>query len=606
MVTRRRLLQTASATGAFLAVQEMLPAWARNMAGTRAPGDPRTGAHEFDLTIAETPIAIDGRQGSAITLNGGIPGPIMRFKEGETVTIRVHNRLAEDTSIHWHGILLPFRMDGVPGVTFPGIMAGTTFTYRYPVKQSGTYWYHSHTKLQEQLGHYGPLIIDSVEPEPFAYDREHVVVLSDWMFENPYRVLAKLKKMSDYLNFQKRTVGDFFDDVETAGLGATLRDRLAWGNMRMDPTDIADITGHIYTYLMNGQGPETNWTGLFTPGERVRLRFINASTMTFFNVRIPGLPMTVVQADGQNVEPVPVDEFQIGVAETYDVIVTPGDQPAYTVMAESLDRSGHARGTLATRAGLAAPVPPLRKRPLRTMVDMGMKMEGMDMAGMKMNGMDMAGSGEAGGHAGHMSMADHQGGQGGNTMVGSMMEAAGPIVARHGPDDHGVGNTTVATFERDRLGEAGTGLEDVGHRVLVYTDLKSVTPYNQSPPEREIELHLTGNMNRYMWSFDGKKFSEVDGPIPFNHGERLRLIMVNDTMMEHPIHLHGMWMELENGHGPHIPRKHTVSVKPGERLSVLINADAPGRWAFHCHLLYHMEMGMFRVVEVTPYEGEPS
>ncbi len=604
MLTRRRLLKTASATGAIFAVQQMLPAWARNMAGTRAPGNPRTGAHEFDLTIAETPIAIDGRQGSAITLNGGIPGPIMRFREGETVTIRVHNRLAEDTSIHWHGILLPFRMDGVPGVTFPGIGAGTTFTYRYPVKQSGTYWYHSHTKLQEQLGHYGPLVIDSAEPEPFAYDREHVVVLSDWMFENPYRVLAKLKKMSDYLNFQKRTVGDFFDDVAEAGFGATLRDRLAWGNMRMDSTDIADITGHIYTYLMNGQGPESNWTGLFTPGERVRLRFINASTMSFFNVRIPGLPMTVVQADGQNVEPVPVDEFQIGVAETYDVIVTPRDQPVYTVMAESLDRSGYARGTLATRAGLAADVPPLRERPLRTMVDMGMKMEGMNMAEDK--GMDMSKHNGMGTHAGHMGMGQGHGGHMGSGQVGSMTEAAGPIVAHHGPDHHGVGNTSVATFERDRLGEPGTGLEDVGHRVLVYTDLKSVTPYNQRPPEREIELHLTGNMERYMWSFDGKKFSEVDGPIQFNHGERLRLIMVNDTMMEHPIHLHGMWMELENGHGPHIPRKHTVSVKPGERLSVLINADAPGRWAFHCHLLYHMEMGMFRVVEVTPYDGDPS
>lgn len=591
MINRRQLLKTIPPAAALAAFQPWISAWARNMAGTRPPLDPRTGAHEFDLTVAETPISIDGQQGNAITLNEGIPGPIMRFKEGETVTIRVHNRLAEDTSIHWHGILLPFRMDGVPGVAFPGIRAGDTFTYHYSVKQSGTYWYHSHSKLQEQLGHYGPLIIDPAEPEPFTYDREHVVVLSDWMFENPYRVLAKLKKMSDYLNFQKRTVVDFFEDIAQAGLGATIDDRLAWGNMRMDPTDIADVTGHIYTYLMNGMGPDNNWTGLFDPGERVRLRFINASTMSFFNVRIPGLAMTVVQADGQNVEPVKVDEFQIGVAETYDVIVSPQNNPAYTIMAEALDRSGYARGTLATRAGMAAPVPPLRERPLRTMVDMGMKMEGMDMAG----------AGGMGAHTGHMGMKDGDGGR-----VGSMMEQSGPIVAHHGPDDHGVGNTSVATFERDRLGEPGTGLEHVGHRVLVYTDLKSVTPYNQRAPEREIELHLTGNMERYMWSFDGKKFSEVDGPIPFRYGERLRLIMVNDTMMEHPIHLHGMWMELENGHGPHIPRKHTVSVKPGERLSVLINADAPGRWAFHCHLLYHMEMGMFRVVEVTPYEGDPT
>ncbi len=231
------------------------------MAGTRGPGDPRTGPHEFDLTIAETPISIDGRQGAAITLNGGIPGPLMRFKEGETVTIHVHNRLPEPTSIHWHGILLPFRMDGVPGVTFPGIEAGTTFTYQYQLKQSGTYWYHSHTKLQEQLGHYGPMIIDPAEPDPFAYDREHILVLSDWMFENPYRVLAKLNKMSDYPNFQKRTVATFFEDIQEAGLGLTLRDRLNWGDMRMDPTDIADITGYLYTYLMNGQGPDEQLDG---------------------------------------------------------------------------------------------------------------------------------------------------------------------------------------------------------------------------------------------------------------------------------------------------------------------------------------------------------
>ena len=576
-----------------MALQGLLPSWARDMSGMRSPGDPRTGPHEFDLIIAETPIRVDGRQGSAITLNGGVPGPVMRFREGETITIRVHNRLKEPTSIHWHGIILPFEMDGVPGVTFPGIPAGETFTYRYPVKQSGTYWYHSHTGLQEQLGHYGPLIIDPAKPEPFAYDREHVIVLSDWMFENPYTVLAKLKKQSDYLNFQKRTVGDFFDDVSSAGLGSTLKDRLAWGNMRMDPTDIADITGHLYTYLMNGMGPESNWQGLFKPGERVRLRFINAATMSYFNLRIPGLPMTVVQADGQNVEPVTVDEFQIAVAETYDVIVRPQENRAYTVMAESLDRSGYARGTLAPRAGMSAPVPPLRERPMRTMIDMGMDMDGMDMPG----------SGDAASHAGHMGM-DMNGRDDGR--VGSMMEAAGPIIAEHSSDQHGPGNTSVATVQRNRLGEPGTGLENVEHRVLAYTDLKALTPYNQKAPGREMELHLTGNMERYMWSFDGKKFSEVKGPIPFNYGERLRLIMVNDTMMEHPIHLHGMWMELENGHGENIPRKHTVSVKPGERLSVLINADAPGRWAFHCHLLYHMDMGMFRVVEVTPYDGEIS
>ena len=592
MITRRDLLATAGATGALLALQGgLLPAWARSPAGMPEAGDPNSGPQEFDLTVAETPIALEGRRGTAITLNGGVPGPVMRFTEGEEVTIRVHNRLAESTSIHWHGIILPFEMDGVPGVSYPGIAAGETFTYRYRLRQSGTYWYHSHTGLQEQLGQYGPLIIDPAGDEPSPYDREHVLVLSDWMFENPYTVFAKLKKQSGYLNFQKRTLGDFLRDVSAAGLGATMEDRLAWARMRMDPADIADITGHIYTYLMNGRGPETGWTGLFSPGERIRLRVINASTMSYFNVRIPGLPMTVVQADGQNVEPVETDEFQIAVAETFDVIVRPEADRAFTIMAESLDRSGYARGTLAPREGMRAPVPPLRERPLRTMIDMGMAMEGMDEA--------MAG--KSGNQTTHqaMSMSEHADGR-----LESRMEPAGPIVARHGPDSHGPGNTSIATVQRNRLGEPGTGLEDVGHRVLVYTDLKARTPYNQTPPEREVEIHLTGNMERYIWSFDGKKFSQAEGPIPFRHGERLRLVLVNDTMMEHPIHLHGMWMELENGQGAHLPRKHTISVKPGERLSALIHADAPGRWAFHCHLLYHMDAGMFRVVEVTPYEGE--
>ena len=459
-------------------------------------------------------------------------------------------------------------MDGVPGVTFPGIAPGETFVYRYPVTQSGTYWYHSHTGLQEQLGHHGPLIVDPAGTDPVAYEREHVVVLGDWMFENPYAVLARLKKQADYSNYQRRTVGAFFRDVSQDGLGATVEDRLMWGRMRMMPTDIADVTGHLYTYLMNGQGPESPWTGLFTPGERVRLRFINAAALTYFNLRIPGLPMTVVQADGQNVEPVTVDELQMAVAETFDVIVEPREALAYTICAESMDRTGLALGTLAPRDGMTAVVPALREPPRRTMVDMGMPMgEGDGMEGM-------------------------------HTM------AAGPVVARHGSDSHGPGNAGVAEVQRTRLGEPGMGLQDVGHRVLRYTDLRALEPYNQQPPAREIELHLTGNMERYMWSFDGVKFSEVTSPIPFDHGERIRLTMVNDTMMEHPIHLHGMWMELENGQGEYLPRKHTVSVRPAERLSVLVNADAPGRWAFHCHFLYHMNMGMFRVVEVSPYEGE--
>lgn len=595
-VTRRGLFRA----GALAAVHGLLPAWARDPVGLGAQD---AAAREFDLVVARTAIGIDGRQGTAVTVGGSVPAPLLRFREGEAVTLRVRNELDEPTSIHWHGLLLPFEMDGVPGVSFPGIPPGETFTYRYPVVQSGTYWYHSHTGVQEQLGHYGPLVIDPAGPDPVAYDREHVVVLGDWMFANPHSVLAKLKKDDGYSNYRRRTVGDFFRDVSRNGFGATVDDRLRWGRMRMAPTDIADVTGHHYTYLMNGLGPETGWYGLFTPGERVRLRVINAAAMTYFNLRIPGLPMTVVQTDGQNVAPVTVDELQIAVAETFDVVVEPVEDRAYTVFAEAMDRSGYARGTLAPREGMEAAVPELREPPLRTMVDMGMAMDGMAMeapapAGTYMPGTEMPGMPEAAaaGEGMQTAMPTREGMSG--------MAGAGPVVARHGPDTHGPGNVGVAEVQRSRLGEPGTGLHGVGHRVLVYTDLRALEPYNRRPPDREVELHLTGNMERYMWSFDGLKFSEVRGPIPFEHGERVRLVLVNDTMMEHPIHLHGMWMELENGQGEYLPRKHTINVKPAERLSALIDADAPGRWAFHCHLLYHLDMGMFRVVEVSPYAGE--
>jgi len=558
------------------------PAYALQQTGLQA-GNRQETIPDINLLIRWDRIDVGGREGRAITLNGSIPGPIVRLKEGKEAVIHVTNELEEDTSIHWHGILLPAEMDGVPGVSFPGIKPGQTFTYRYPVKQSGTYWYHSHSGVQEQSGHYGPLIIDPAEPEPFEYDREYVVMLSDWTFEDPKKVFLKLKKMSDYYNFQRRTVGDFFSDISEKGFGPTMSDRLAWGRMRMSPTDIADVTGYTYTYLMNGLSPSANWTGLFKPGERIRLRFINGSAMSYFNIRIPGLKLSVIQSDGQNIKPVEVEELQIAVAETYDVIVNPGQDSAYTIFAESMDRSGYALGTLATQPGMAAPIPALRERPLRTMIDMGMPMDQMDnMKGMEMYNNDAESSQNSHHHHGSMNME------------------AGEIVARHGPDHHGPGNTSIAMVERNRLGEPGTGLEDVGHRVLVYTDLKRLdTKYTKRKPDREIELHLTGNMEHYMWSFDGKKFSEVKGPIPFKYGERVRLTMVNDTMMEHPIHLHGMWMVLDNGNGEHNPRKHTISVKPAERLSVEIDADAPGNWAFHCHLLYHMEAGMFRVVNVS-------
>jgi len=551
----------------------------------------------IDLTIGRMPKIFDGKSGEAIGINGTVPGPLVRLREGEDVLLRVTNKLEETTSIHWHGILLPFQMDGVPGVSFDGIAPGETFEYRYPVRQNGTYWYHSHSGLQEQLGHYGPLVIDPAGEDPVEYDREYPVVLSDWTFEDPHRVLSNLKKSEGYYNFQRRTLDEFFKDASNKGFGNALKDYLAFGRMRMSATDISDVTGATYTYLMNGRGPESNWNPLFTPGEKVRLRFINAAAGSFFDVRIPGLKMTVVQADGQNVEPVPVDEFRIGIAETYDVIVEPEDDRAYTIFAESIDRSGFARGTLSSRKGMIAPVPEPRPRPKRTMKDMGMNMN-MDMGGMTMEG---EGSG--------MSGMDHDNGHGGMEMNHDDMSMSGSDMAsepvRHGPDDHGMGAAAVADFQFDRLDEPGIGLNGTDRKVLVYRDLKSLEPnIDERGPGREVELHLTGNMERYMWSFDGKQFHEVDGPIEFKHNERLRLTLVNDTMMEHPIHLHGMWMELENGNGIYNPRKHTLLVQPAQRISALITPRDKGRWAFHCHILYHMEMGMFRVVQVSDEDGD--
>ncbi|WP_353250914.1 copper resistance system multicopper oxidase [Salinisphaera sp. T31B1] len=629
---RRRLLRAMGATGLLAGFNALLPAYARssiggshlNAAAAQVPGGkPRDVVMDFH--VRRETIDIAGGRASAITLNHLTPGPILELWEGKNAHLRVHNHLDESTSIHWHGILLPFQMDGVPGVAFPGIDPGDTFEVDFPVRQAGTYWYHSHSGLQEQVGQTGPTVIHSAEDDGINADREYVIVLNDWTFEDPHRLLAKLKEMSDYYNFSERTVGDLMEDVSKSGVQAALRDRLAWGNMRMSPRDIADVTGYTYSYLMNGMHPESNWTGLFTPGERIRLRVINASSMTYFNVRLPGLAMTVVAADGKEIQPVETDEFQIGVAETFDVVVQPKADQAYTIMAETMDRSGYARGTLAPRAGMMAPVPALREQPQRTMVDMGMDMSKMDMGGMKMGGgsmghgsmkqMDMSGSSQ--GPAG-MSHKDHDmggskmsgkmahgtGAMAGSMGTGAMMEQSGPIIARHGPDHHGPGNLTVANVERYRLGERGTGLEDVNHRVLTYSQLRNVVPMqDRRDPSRTIEVHLTGNMDRYMWSFDGVKYSNAT-PIEFPYGERIRLILVNDTMMEHPIHLHGMFMELENKQDDYLPFKHTISVMPGSRVSLLITADEPGRWAFHCHLLYHMEMGMFRVVRVSDQSGD--
>lgn len=615
-LTRREWLQRTAAMAAWGALIQRAPSYASpNAPGGYAEGLPAlqpaaSGERTVDLVIDALDVPIDGRVAHALAVNGTLPGPVVRFREGETAVLRVTNRLAEISSIHWHGILLPPGMDGVPGVSFGGITPGETFTYRFPVRQSGTYWAHSHSGGQELLGVYFPFIIDPLQSDPFAYDREYVVMLSDWSFERPETIIRKLKKQAGYYNFQKRTLADFARDVRENGWSATVKNRLAWSGMRMDPTDFADVTGYTYTYLLNGLSSEMNWTGAFAPGERIRLRFIDAGAMTFFDVRIPDLSMTVVQADGQNVQPVEVDEFRIGPGETLDVIVTPADR-AYTVVAEAMDRSGFTRGTLTPRTGLSAPVPPRRPRPLRTMADMGMEGHGEGAHAANVAAMDLKGDE---GHnlaaieaeaqaAAKAREAIHDAAAHGTAPAAAMQGPAlpGTLPVPHAPDTHGPANSSIAMMSRSRLDDPGSGFDTTSSRVLVYAQLRSVTPQpDQREPAREVELHITGNMERYMWSFDGKKYSEARAPIPFRYGERLRLVLVNDTMMEHPIHLHGMWMELENGAGPYQPRKHTVTVKPAERLTVAITADAPGQWAMHCHLLLHMEMGMFRVVEVSP------
>ena len=597
--TRRTFVKGLAATGIIGGLGLWrTPVWAVN-----SPGQPNvlTG-NEFDLFIGETPVNITGAARTAMTINGSLPGPILRWREGDTVTLRVRNRLKEDTSIHWHGIILPANMDGVPGLSFHGIAPDGMYEYKFKVNQNGTYWYHSHSGLQEQLGVYGALVIDAKEPEPFSYDRDYVVLLSDWTDENPARVLAKLKKQSDYYNYHKRTVGDFINDVSEMGWSAAVADRKMWAEMKMSPTDLADVSGYTYTYLMNGQAPDGNWTGIFKPGEKIRLRFINASAMTYFDVRIPGLKMTVVAADGLHVKPVSVDEFRIAVAETYDVIIEPDSEQAYTVFAQSMDRTGYARGTLAVQEGLSAPVPSPDPRPLIAMGDMGMdhgSMGGMDhgnMAGMdhgSMAGMDHGSM--QGGMAGmdHSQMAgmDHSGMAGMAGMAGAMQahpasETNNPLVDMQ---------TMTPTHKLD---DPGIGLRDNGRRVLTYSDLRStfLDPDGREP-SRTIELHLTGHMEKFSWSFDGIKFSDAE-PLRLKYGERVRITLVNDTMMAHPIHLHGMWSDLEDANGNFLVRKHTIDMPPGSKRSFRVTADALGRWAFHCHLLLHMEMGMFREVRV--------
>ncbi|WP_322617127.1 copper resistance system multicopper oxidase [Pseudomonas sp. BIC9C] len=623
--TSRRTFVKGLAAGGILGG---LGLWRTPVWAVSSPGLPSvlTG-NEFDLFIGETPVNITGSPRTAMTINGTLPGPLLRWREGDTVTLRVKNRLDQDTSIHWHGIILPANMDGVPGLSFHGIAPDGMYEYKFKVHQNGTYWYHSHSGMQEQVGVYGPIVIDAKEPEPFQYNRDYVVMLSDWTDEDPGRVMAKLKKQSDYYNHHKRTVADFIDDVSQKGWSAAVADRKMWAEMKMNPTDLADVSGDTYTYLMNGQAPNGNWTGIFKPGEKLRLRFINGSAMSYFDVRIPGLKMTVVAADGQHVKPVSVDEFRIAVAETYDVIVEPASAEAYTIFAQSMDRTGYARGTLALREGLSAPVPATDPRPLLTMDDMGMggmdhgsmagmdhsKMAGMgqgDMSGMasmdhskmtgmdhsKMTGMDQGGmSGMSGMDHSKMAGMDH-GDMSGMAGMGGM---DGMEMQSHPASE--TNNPLVdmqAMSTTPKLNDPGIGLRNNGRRVLTYADLKSTF---QDPdgrePNRTIELHLTGHMEKFSWSFNGIKFSDAE-PLRLKYGERLRITLVNDTMMTHPIHLHGMWSDLEDEHGKFMVRKHTIDMPPGTKRSYRVTADALGRWAYHCHLLFHMEMGMFREVRV--------
>lgn len=553
---------------ALAAMAGLHPAWAHSVSNglaTKAQGT-LTG-EDIRLTIATTNFSVDGRPRQAVAVNGTIPAPLIRLKEGQNVSLTVENRLNEDTSIHWHGFIVPFQMDGVPGISFPGIRPGQNFTYEFPIKQSGTYWYHSHSGLQEQLGHYGPIVIDPAGPDPVAYDREHVIVLSDWTFMHPHSLFVRLKQEGGFFNRNKRSLANKSKD------NLSPEEARMFAQMRMDPTDISDVTAAAYTYLINGHSPAENWTGLFRPGERVRLRIINAAAQTIFNVRIPGLKLLVVATDGIDVRPVEVDELQIGNAETYDLIVVPEDRP-YTFVAEGIDRSGMGIATLAPREGMRAEVPALRKRPTLTMMDMGM----MDHS---------AHAGSAGGSG--MSM-DHD------------MRDKSKVDFKVGP-----GVDMIAPMPMNRNDHPGIGLDNVGHKVLTYKDLVSLKPNGDTRvPTRRIDIHLTGNMERFMWSMDGEKLSENPEPYRFARDERVRLRLINDTMMTHPMHLHGHFFEIVNGNSGHQPLKHTVRVLPGAFIDLDLTADAPGDWAFHCHLLYHMHAGMMRVVSVRPLEGRAS
>lgn len=595
---RRRFVQGLASGGVMLGLAGWPGVgWSQDSQPAHG-GAPVLEGTEFNLVIGESPVNFTGHPRMATTINGSLPAPTLRWREGDTVTIRVTNRLREHTSIHWHGIILPYQMDGVPGISFGGIAPGETFTYQFQVQQSGTYWYHSHSGMQELTGMYGAIIVEPAERDAIRADRQHVVLLSDWTDENPMHVFAKLKTQSNYYNKIQPTAGDFFRDASTDGLKAAIDKRKMWNSMRMSPTDLADLSADTLTFLMNGTTPAGNWTGLFKKGERVRLRFINGAGNTFYDVRIPGLKLTVVQADGVNVDPVTVDEFRFGPGETYDVLVQP-QEDAYTVFAQTMDRSGYARGTLATRQGLQAAVPALDKPEWLSMADMMGAMGGAGMTGKPAMNHAMPGmagmAGTTGMNHGGMAM-DHSA----HSMPGAASSLAVPSQqARHARTEYGPSTDMRVDMARTNLDDPGIGLRNNGRRVLTLADLHTTGgPLDPRGAEREVELHLTGNMERYAWSLDGLAFGQST-PVKFNFGERVRVILHNDTMMTHPMHLHGMWSELETPDGQFLARRHTIPVQPAQRISFLVTADALGRWAWHCHLMFHMDAGMFREVIVA-------
>jgi CopA family copper-resistance protein len=618
-LSRRRFVtgMVAGSTALGLGLHSGLSLGSSHRSVNRSPPQVLKG-NQFDLNIGYQTVNMTGSEKIATTVNGSLPAPILRWKEGERVTLRVKNNLAHDSSIHWHGMILPSNMDGVPGLSFAGIKPGDTYEYQFDVNQSGTYWYHSHSGFQEQTGVYGAIVIDPKEPDPVSYDRDHVVILSDWSDELPNKVYAKLKKMSHYYNRREKTAGDLWRDIKEKGVSNTWNERGMWNQMRMSETDIADVTGETYTFLMNGMTPDDGWKAIFNKGEKVRLRFVNAAAMTIFDVRIPGLKMTVVASDGQNIEPVSIDEFRIGVAETYDVVVEPDGDSAYTIFAQSIDRTGFTRGVLTSDASLQADVPPMDYAPTLGHTDMGMSMAGMDHSAH--SGMAAVGASTSMDHSkmGHdsapMEMDHSKMGHGSVPMEmdHSTMNHGGSSLGKAG---HGTNSEILhaktefgphvdmrAEIMQNGIADPGVGLRDhwqrYGRKVLTYADIRNLTPtIDTREPEREIQLHLTGNMSRYMWSFNGINFADAE-PLALKYGERVRIVLVNDTMMTHPIHLHGVWSELETGEPSYIPRKHTIMVHPGSSVSYLVTADAKGKWAYHCHLLYHMP-GMMREVWIS-------